>query len=48
MQTLCLMAEHLYDLNVELESFSLRNDVVKVIYRIYPEFCVAEIQYKES
>lgn len=45
MQTLCLMAEHLYDLNMELESFCLRHDVVKVIYRVYPEFCVAEINY---
>ena len=45
MHTLCLIAEHLYDLNAELETFSLRNDVVKVIYRIYPEFCVAEIKY---
>lgn len=45
MQTLCLMAEHLYDLNSELEVFSMSHNVVKVIYRVYPEFCVAEINY---
>lgn len=46
MHTVCLMSEYLYDLNSEVEAFSYQNDVVKVIYRIYPEFCVAEIEYR--
>lgn len=46
MNTICLMADTLYDLTAELEKFILENDVIHVVYRIYSEFCVAEVQYK--
>lgn len=46
MKTLCLMAEHLYDLNTKLESFCLQHEIVDVVYKIHPEFCVAKIKYR--
>ena len=45
MNVACLTAEYIYELNKELEEFNETHDVISVLYRIYSEFCAAEIHY---
>lgn len=43
-----LVADTIFELIEQLEHFSNTHSVTHVVYYVYPEYCAAEIQYKES
>ena len=43
-----LVADTIFELTEQLEHFSTMHSVTHVVYYVYPEYCAAEIQYKES